>query len=86
MSAMIELVARALCLEAGGAPDYNVPNSDGSPFYGWEYYKGAARAAIEAMRHPTGAMSASVEYDLDVETGWGKMIDAALAETPVANA
>ena len=48
---MIERVARAICVAAGGSPDEDF---FGRPF--WQQYTGMAEAAIKAMREPTQAM------------------------------
>jgi hypothetical protein len=72
-SEMIERVARAICRAEYGPGDA-----------GWENQIPAARAAIEAMREPTGDMveGLAVTFDLSEQAVllfWRQMIDAALS-------
>jgi hypothetical protein len=78
---MIERVARALCAADGHDPDGSSFSSCGDPY--WEFYRIKAKAAVSAMREPTGAMVyAGFLPDREATSAevWPAMIDAALAE------
>lgn len=79
MNEMIERVARAICLADTGLPEGETADAR-------EWYRCAARAAIEAMREPTDAMLAEggvamsfASHPSDANRSWRAMIDAALA-------
>lgn len=109
MSEIVERVARALCKLTGRDPDNEVVvRYDTVVGYGpvktvsttktikaWELYNAQARAAIEAMRHPTDAMITAGydEYSLSYSSepgegrdydatpfAWNTMIDVALRD------
>jgi len=69
MSTMVERVAQALQQEMGTAPSAEPPSSFA-----------LARAAIAAMREPTGEMidAWSRASGAPIKGGWQAMIDAAL--------
>lgn len=72
---MVERVARALMREASDDPDADKWCSP-RPWYG------AARAAIEAMREPTGAMIDAGRWPAEDDgtlACWRAMIDAVLS-------
>ena len=81
---MIERVARAICWANGMDPDLTL-GGDGKNFL-WREYVSQARAAIEAMREPTKAMTESGAYGSGEDSenaalgAWGAMIAAALSE------
>ncbi|ASQ11852.1 hypothetical protein CDO22_17820 [Sinorhizobium meliloti] len=92
MSTMVERVARALCVNEGENPDSPTPHNPHVDFV-WQYYRGPARAAIEAMMEPTDAMLDAVADEEDrrgipsgvigaliAEEAWPLMIQAALKE------
>jgi hypothetical protein len=70
---MSEQVARALCRESEIYPEDQ-----------WERLADWARAAIGAMREPTGAMALAVGvgYGPALVADWQAMIDAALTTSP----
>jgi hypothetical protein len=90
MSEMVDKIARALCIQAGEIPDLPTPYNPNADFV-WQFYRGSARAAIEAMRAPHSEM---IEAGLNCDA-WANaegnavemlsatfsaMIDAALKE------
>lgn len=84
---MVERVARAICRATDlGSPDDWEEDRQGNRTYNWEVCIPSARAAIEAMREPTGKMvSAGVKHENWSDYGavrsiYGAMIDAALEE------
>ena len=92
MTEMIERVARALAVEAGADPDAigtNVPlwRASNNVYVidqtlcapTWTFYERQARAAIEAMQHPTEAMMDAMFGSSDL---WCAGINAALVEPP----
>jgi len=94
MTDMIERVARAMCRNRGLDPD-EATSGEGRVFAGggsefivhrrrWAEHSGDARAAIEAMREPTGEMldAGDAACAGANERVWPAMIDAALAEPP----
>ena len=58
MTNMIERVARVICIGVGLNPEGpDVLHAQGEQVHAnWESFRGVARAAIAAMREPTGAM------------------------------
>lgn len=66
MSDMVDKVARALCIQAGEIPDLPTPYNPNADFV-WQFYRGSARAAIEAMREPPETMWGAAIGD----GGWG---------------
>lgn len=83
MSEMIERVARALCKADGCDPDHESPDQIDAGIKLWTRYVRDARAAIEAMREPTEAMSEAVKplglcRTEDAAEIYRAMIDAAL--------
>lgn len=89
---MVERVARAICWKNGMNPDLTL-GGDGVNFL-WHEYEGQARAAIEAMREPSGKMvshlvvnnnwesmpNAPYRQFIDPVAAYKIMIDAALNE------
>lgn len=94
METMVERVARALCRADGLDPDADW-RDQGAVFLTfaiepgkaqcWRTYEAKARAAIEAMREPTTAMTSAFDAACDehghclARFGYRIMIDAALA-------
>ena len=94
---MVERVARAICRAGGKNPDEVMLSLGGEKTLMWEAFEDVARAAIEAMREPTEAMTAAGSR-VDVWHSWcaaGErivddsagdvyrgMIDAALKDSP----
>lgn len=86
MLGMVEKVARAICRSMLQDPDidYEVHHQDGL-VKGWKMYEMEARAAIQAMRDPTGNMVDAGCFCQpspfgDASSVWKAMIDAALSE------
>ncbi|NTF54437.1 hypothetical protein G6L12_05950 [Agrobacterium rhizogenes] len=80
---MIERVARACYRNAYPDVREDELNFDGLPQPRHELYINMARAAIESMREPTGAMkSATYLLGWEADEIWEGMIDAALKESP----
>lgn len=81
MSEMVERVARAIA-DAGGSDFDQLPSKHGPGFGLRNMYMNMARAAIEAMREPTGAMEdAAFSSTLTIpKRGYQAMIDAALKD------
>lgn len=86
MSEMIERVAKALSIADGNHPDARSNDEDEHPM--WTLYLGDARAAIEAMREPTGNMlDAGWEHTGDpcwkenVADAWRAMVNVALGQS-----
>lgn len=75
---MIEKVARAIW-DANG---WHAPNDEDRRTAPWALCRRQARAAIEAMREPTEAMTHALKFygmlDGDTDQTWDKVIDAAL--------
>ena len=71
---MLERVARAICAKTSGTDDDRQ----------WSMFIDAARAAIAAMREPTGGMNSAGQdceagtYEEDIPRIYTAMIDAAL--------
>ena len=90
MGKIVERVARAICIAKGMNPETCVEGSGAASQDGinftvcyrrrWEWYIADARAAITAMREPSGIVlqSAIVAHEACVEDGWGDnaMLDA----------
>ena len=53
---MVERVAKAICQADGGSPEEVVHVRPGVTYRLWAEYEQKARAAIAAMREPTGEM------------------------------
>lgn len=86
MSEMVERVARAIA-DAGGSDFDQLPSKHGPGFGLRNMYMNMARAAIEAMREPTEAMSEAMRIanmnvagGYDGPSGWEAAIDAALKD------
>jgi len=93
---MIEAVARAIhegmCSALAGKTDHGLPSWETKEGISRDILLAGSRAAIEAMREPTAAMSDAggrVEFpagewnysiDYAADEAWRAMIDAALAE------
>jgi hypothetical protein len=91
--AMVEKVARVLCVDAGELPDTPTPHNPHAEFL-WQFYVGSARAVIEVMREPSAEMTAAMECRFEITDGsenvgvikdlcaeiFTAMIDAALEE------
>lgn len=81
MSEMVERVAKAIAEKYAPAVDQRAP-------YAAVMMREAAKAAIEAMREPTKAMTADAARDISIFTTipdaadivWRRMVDAALKE------
>jgi len=77
---LVERVARAIWIQSGFGPDGFSPDE----FY-HRPYMDKARAAIEAMREPTGEMLFSAEkhvgWAVPIKSMWQAMIDAALSQS-----
>jgi hypothetical protein len=81
---MLERVARAICTENGSAPD-NLQEFGNIWRRQWEAHIVHAKAAIEAMREPTGAVidvlaTQPHSYVHAKHETWRALIDAALNE------
>lgn len=93
MSKMVERVARALCSEDGGNPDYK-KTKKARPM--WAGYADMASAGIKALRDPTWPMKDAMGAALwkllrsweggrtptieEIDDIWRAAIDAALSE------
>jgi hypothetical protein len=83
MSEMIEAVARAIGRVHQYGGSYIAPDGSQHDEVPWKLYIEHARAAIEAMRVPTVAMSKAGQgdisgWDADADVIWHAMIDEAL--------
>lgn len=82
---LVERIARAICLANGENPD-EICEDWMKEFSGWRGYVEEARAAIAAMREPTGAMIREGIINIDCQEVltpapgpiWQAMIDEAL--------
>lgn len=87
MSDMTERVARAICKAHYIYDDYNEEEAQRAADNEWVDWCVEARAAIEAMREPTGEMLLAAWGSEDdqgepgvTESTWTAMIDAALKD------
>jgi hypothetical protein len=79
MTNMVERVARRLCTIDGHNPDLAIGMEDGEITLGWSLYRDDARLVIEEMREPSIKMRHAGNFEF-FETGWPRIIDAALCE------
>lgn len=102
MTTMVEIASRAACASKGYDPDFIIPAGqgvdstfilDGKPHSQWEFFLASTRAAMCAMREPSGDMVFDAQREhvslpdrmspAEVfEHVWRAMIDAALLEKP----
>lgn len=91
VESMVERVARAICDGRWDAEHFNETANGEEPEEQREYWRGIARAAIEAMREPTDAMVEAgfdagddtvqgYSENADPQDTWQSMIDAAINE------
>lgn len=78
---MLEKMAREICDEDSFDPDW-MAYIDGAAKPLWNKYVPHARAALLAIREPTGAMCNAAYAVKGFGNRWTAMIDAILAEKP----